>query len=153
MASKIIINKEYLENIQTYGDTIAKNLAIIFREKLTDRYKKSVNSFYSSYTPMFYKREYQLQKTCSPFYTKNNSGHSFHGGVIIYPDKMKYKNPEIHDTPEYILNNSLEGIHGIKTIYTPRWILTDVLIYREYLFHRLSGNDSISREAINRSRI
>jgi hypothetical protein len=152
MAFKLNLDENYFKEMQSLGNDIAKNLAIVFREKLTERYKYSVNGFYSSYQPKFYHREYQLFKAGSPFYQKYNSGETFRGGVLIDSSLMHYEYPKKHTSSDYILGISLEGIHGdVTQPITPRWILTDVLVYRDYIFHRLSGNDSISKDAFHRA--
>lgn len=154
MNNKTIISDLDWGKIQEYGDSIAQNLAIECRKALVKKTRDSIIGFYSSYTPRDYEREWQLFKICTPHYTKGNSGHIFHGGVIINSSKMHYEHPSWHDEPDYILEESLRGVHGEPDIsYTPRWILNNILVYRDYIYHKISGNDSISRVAIAKSNI
>lgn len=135
---KISYSKELLNDLQKYGNNIAKNIARQARDQLTAEYKYAVERFYDAYTPEQYERKYTLRDSCSPYY-KDSHGTRFHGGVRIYADRMA----DVHnDSNYYILNNALEGIHGTPSIaVTPPWILEHVLKYRELLFASIDVDD------------
>ena len=134
---KITYPDGLIKDIQKYGNTIAKNIAIQVRDSLVHEYKYAVDRFYDAYTPKQYERKESLKKTCRGYY-KNPHGTRFHGGVEIFPDKMG----EHHDSNEYVLDISLEGIHGTTAIaVTPPWILQHVLNYRDAMFSFIDVND------------
>lgn len=140
-----LINIEYskklLEDIQNYGNNIAKNIATQVRDALTEEYNYSVQQFYASYNPKVYKRhkyEESLYVTGKKYYKKNPHGARYYGGVEIFPDKMG----EHHDSNEYVLNISLMGIHGEPQVaVTPPWILQHMLTYQKLLFDSIDSND------------
>lgn len=149
-----IINiKDLCISLQNYGNNIAKQLAIVFREELTREYKYSIEKFYDSYNPIYYDRTWQLRESGSPLYRKNNSGKSYRGGVLISTDKMK----ETHADPNtVVLSNSLEGFHGkpYLGIYTPPAIIDHILTFRDLLFYSVQedGSDYFSQTAISRAK-
>lgn len=144
---------DFRKKLQAFGNDIAKNLAISFKDKLTISAKESVNAFYEEdYTPTKYKRKDQLKKSYHPYYTKQNIGWRYHGGVEFNTDSMKDVH---HDSNEYILNISLLGIHGTTNIWVnPAHILNYVVKEREILFNSISenGSDVISNNAIMTAR-
>lgn len=144
----------FKKNLQDYGNSIAKHLATEFRDRLTIAAMEGVQGFYDDYTPEKYRRKWQLKKSFHPYYTKQNTGWRYHGGVEFNTNSMK-ENAH-HDSNEYILNISLEGIHGTSQIYmNSEYILQYVLKERQILFDSISetGNDSISNKAISKARM
>ena len=139
MASLITVNysKELLNDIQNYGNNIAKNIATQVRDALTEEYNYSVQKFYASYDPKQYKRQESLYKTGKKYY-KNPHGTRFYGGVEIFSDKMG----EHHQSNDYVLDISLLGIHGEPQIaITPPWILEHMLNSQKLLFNSIDTND------------
>lgn len=144
---KIEIPAELKTDIQKFGNNIAKNLAIEFREKLTSEYRYSVEQFYNSYSPLKYERTWQLYKSYRPYY-RNPHGTRYHGGVEICTDKMK----DTHvDSNEEVLGYALSGWHGNpnRGIYTPPYIYEHVINYRDVLFGYV---DFIAIDAIKRAK-
>ena len=136
-----LINIEYskklLEDIQNYGNNIAKNIATQVRDVLTEEYNYSVQRFYGAYDPKQYKRQYSLYNTSKKYY-RNPHGTRYYGGVEIYPDKMG----EHHQSNDYVLDISLMGIHGEPQIaITSPWILQHMLTYQKLLFDSIDSND------------
>ena len=146
---KIQYSKELINDMQKYGNNIAKNIAIQCRDALSDEYQYAVQSFYGAYDPKIYKRQYSLYNTGRKYY-KNPHGTRYHGGVEIFADKMGE-----HNQPnEYVLDISLMGIHGEpQYAITPPWILNHMLKYQELLFYSIDVNDGgIGSNAISKAK-
>lgn len=144
---KIEFPDELKKDMQSFGNEIAKNIAIFTREELTKEYGIAVEEFYNAYTPKQYERKWQLRKSYRPYY-RNPHGTRFHGGVEITIDKMK----DVHDADNIIiLSNALSGYHGPENlgIYTPPWIFEHVINYRDLLFGMI---DFIAEDAIKKAK-
>lgn len=144
---KIEIPKELKNDIQKFGNNIAKNIAIEVREEITKEYAFAVEQFYNSYSPLQYDRTWQLYKSYRPYY-RNPHGTRYHGGVEICTDKMK----DTHaDSNEEILGFALSGWHGHpnRGIYTPPYIYNHIERYRDVLFGYI---DEIANKAINKAK-
>jgi hypothetical protein len=140
---KIEIPKDLKDDLQKFGNNIAKNIAITSRDAITNEYAIAVEEFYNAYTPLQYERKWQLRKSFRPYY-RNPHGTRYHGGVEITTDKMK----EVHsDSNEIVLSYALSGWHGNpnRGIYTPPYIFEHVENYRDVLFGYI---DLIAADAI-----
>lgn len=141
---KILIPKDLKDDLQKFGNNIAKNIALIARDSITMEYANAVEQFYSSYTPEYYIRKWQLLKSYRPYY-RNPHGTRYHGGVEITTDKMK----DVHkDSNEVVLSLSLSGWHGHpnRGIYTHPPIYSHIQNYRDMLFGYVNflAQDAIS---------
>ncbi len=144
---KIMIPEDLKNDIQNFGNNIAKNIAIIAREELTKEYALAVEEFYNAYTPIQYERKWQLRKSYRPYY-KNPHGTRYHGGVEITTDKMK----DVHSDPnEVILGYALSGWHGNpnRGIYTHPPIYEHIENYRNLFFGYI---DIIADDAISKAK-
>ena len=142
---KITIPEDLKEDIQKFGNNIAKNIAIIAREELSREYALAIEEFYNAYTPMQYERKWQLRKSYRPYY-KNPHGTRYHGGVEITTDKMR----DVHSDPnEIVLGYALSGWHGNpnRGIYTHPPIYEHIENYRDLFFGYIDivADDAISK--------
>lgn len=155
---KIEIPKDLSNDIQNLGNEVAKQIAIMSREGLSECYMNAIESFYSSYDPSSYvRKEYKnklaLYNTYKKYYT-NAHGNIFYGGIIISPDYI----PELHEDLNYeVLDLALHGWHGnpkekIYTTPTP-WDL--IIEYREYILNNIEswGEIAISKAKKTRNYI
>lgn len=144
---KIEISQDLKDDIQKFGNNIAKNIAITAREELTKEYANAIEQFYNSYTPQQYERKWQLRKSYRPYY-KNPHGTRYHGGVEITTDKMK----DVHSDPnEVVLGYALGGWHGNpnRGIYTHPPIYDHIENYRDLFFGYI---DLVAEGAISKAK-
>ena len=144
---KIEVPKDLKSDIQKFGNSIAKNIALTVRDAITAEYAIAVEEFYNAYTPLQYERKWQLRKSFRPYY-RNPHGTRYHGGVEITTDKMK----DVHnDSNEMVLSYALGGWHGNpnRGIYTPPYIYEHVANYRDTLFGYI---DLIAEDAIEKAK-
>lgn len=113
---KIEIPPNLKTDIQNLGNEVAKQIAIMSRDGLSECYENAIEYFYSSYSPIYYirnvyKGRFALYSTYKKYYT-NAHGNIFYGGIRISPNYI----PEMHDAPnQVVLNLSLDGWHGVVT--------------------------------------
>ena len=152
-AFEIIMSKELINDLQNFGNEIAKNIAINVRNSLCDEYAYAVEQFYDSYTPEQYERKWQMRRSYRPYY-KNPHKTRVHGGVEITPDRMK----DVHAISNYdIISYSISGFHGHPKmgIWTPPSIYEHITEYRDILFNHIEdiAEDAISKAKTKKYRI
>lgn len=130
---EIKITPEYKQQLQEYGNQIARNLALKFRDELVKEYQFSIQRFYGEYTPRVYKRTGQFEHSYRPYY-RNPHGTRFHGGVEITADGMQ---SVYHDSPSEVVSTAISGYHGRPElgIWSSPPIYDHMLRYREMLFN------------------
>lgn len=132
---KIKVPPNLKTDIQNLGNEVAKQIAIMSRDGLSECYENAIQQFYSSYDPTYYTRkEYKgrlaLYSTYKKYYT-NAHGNIFYGGIRISPSYI----PELHKDPNYeVLDLALHGWHGspyanIYTSPTPWDLINDYRLY------------------------
>ncbi len=144
---KITVPNELKEDLQKFGNQIAKNIATSVRDALTQEYRYAVSRFYDAYTPIQYKRHWELYNSYKPYY-RNPHGTRYHGGVEITAEKMA----DVHSADNnLVLSSALSGFHGQQSlgIYTPPWIYEHVENYRNVLFGYI---ELIADDAINKAK-
>ena len=129
---KITIPSGFKTELQNYGNQIARNLALTFKQELVQEYQRSIERFYGEYTPKVYKRHGQLTESFRPYY-RNPHGTRFHGGVEITSDSMKNV---YNDSPSEVLLTAISGYHGRPElgIWSIPPIYDHMLQYRDMLF-------------------
>lgn len=128
---KITIPKGFKEELQKYGNQIARNLAVTFRNELVKEYQLQIARFYGEYTPRVYKRTGQFQNSYRPYY--RNHGTRFHGGVEITASGMA---SVYHDSPSEVVSTAISGYHGRPElgIWSSPPIYDHMIQYRDMLF-------------------
>ena len=137
MEISIVVPKDYRNQLQKMGNTIAKNIAVMARDAITTEAAYAVDMFYAAYTPRYYKRKNTLYQSFRKYY-KNPHGSRFHGGVEFSASGMADVH---HDSPSQVLSTSLSGYHGrtSRGIYTEPTIYEHVVRFRDSLFANIGA--------------
>ena len=109
------IQKDLHDFLQTFAETITKTAA----DKITADAKASIEEYYLDYQPKYYNRTFDLLH--NSFYRHyENHGHTYWGGVVLSPGKMKnyitrgfLSNTQTITKKEDVFKWTwLEGFHG-----------------------------------------
>ena len=134
---KITIPTDLRKDIEDFGNNVNKYLSKTIRDEIVREYKNAVEHFYASYTPLYYRRKWQLRKSYRPLY-KNPHKTKAHAGIIITPDRMK----DVHkDDNATVLGYALEGWHGnpVRGIFTTPAIYSHIQKYRDIVFSNIDS--------------
>lgn len=128
MSNKNIkVSSKLIEDMQKYGNDIAKYIATYTRDTLYNNYMEIMKDFYDDYSPKSYHRTYQMKKNSYKKYYRNSHGNTYYGGIQLTPDDISPNNythvskktGKIYGMPNEVIFNwvTFGGFHGSPTTF------------------------------------
>jgi hypothetical protein len=156
--NNVKINDELIGDLKKYASSVCVSLAGKVRDEMYEEAQLAIDTFYSHYDPLYYKRhEYNFKKNSFKKYYKNPHNSIVRGGVELTP----YEMDDLYraDT-EYIFNLVYLGYHGNVNMLPHKGSILNIppvmepdpftilLNKRDYLVENI---DKYKNEALNKA--